>query len=409
MTSGFARPHGVKRSGTSARLSLVLLLYFLGIVAVITLAPFRFSVPRDMNVMVTGDAFDIVANVLLFLPLGFLYPLTRPLEDEPSPVRVLLLGAVMSATIEGVQLFEVQRFSSVVDVVTNAVGAAIGALLLRAITRRIRVNAQLVGRLNLEIPLVGLVYLLVPLLLVASLSAVSQHVRIVTLIPLGMVGARLLSSLQRHHFGPAGLASVRTMTVVAGAWMVIGSFPVLIAYPVSGLSLVVMVMLMTWHETSRPSFHASERRFEADALRSATPYIAVYFVAMVLFPLALGVAPWRWAIWLTGSGDNLTQQQLRLLEPVASLTVLGYLLAEARGRLELPFRQIIRRVSVECGLVALAIEISRGFQRETGASVSQFVLMLAASTLGAAIYHHQREHVQWILAHRPGVTRSAYP
>jgi hypothetical protein len=262
--------------------------------------------------------------------------------------------------------------------------------------------------LNLEIPLVGLIYLLVPLLLVASLSAVNQQVRIVSLIPLGMVGARLLSSVQRHHFGPAGLADARTMTGVAGAWMVIGTFPALIEFPVLGVGIVALVMLTTWYETSRPVVEGGERRFESEALRSATPYIVVYFIAIVFFPLALGIGPWRWALWLTGSRNNIALQQLRLLEPVASLTVLGYLLAEARGRLELPFGRIMRRVAVECGFVALAIEISRGFQRGTGASIAQFVLMLAASMLGAAIYHNQREHVRWILAHRPVVAPSAY-
>jgi VanZ family protein len=391
-------------SRTRASLSLVLLLYFLGVIAVITLAPFRFRAPRQITVLFSGDAYDTITNVLLFLPLGFLYPLTRPRDDEPSPIHVFVLGALVSALIESIQLFVPRRFTSVLDVATNALGAAIGALLLRAITRRIRINARLVGRLNLESPLVGLIYLLVPLLLVASLSAVTQEARLVALLPLGMVGARLLSSVQRHHFGPAGLADTNTIVVVAGAWMVVGTFPVLIRYPVLGPSIVMLVMLTTWYETSRPLDPGGERRFEADALRSAAPYIAVYFVAIVLLPLALGVGPWRWALWLTGSRNDITQQQLRLLEPVASLTVLGYLLAEARGRLEMPFRRIVGRVAVECGLVALAIELSRGFQRATGASVSQFLLMLGAAMLGAAIYHNQREHVRWILAHRPVVT-----
>lgn len=398
----------MQASQTRARLSLVLLLYFLGVIGVITLAPFRFGAPRDVAaIKLTGDVFDIVANILLFLPLGFLYPLTRPRDEEPSALRVFVLGALVSGAIEAIQLFEPQRVTTVVDVATNALGAVIGAQILRTITRRIRVNARVVGRLNLEIPLVGLVYLLVPLLLVASLSSAIQQVHIVTLIPLGMVGARLLSSVQRHHFGPAGLADASTMAGVAGAWMVLGTFPALIQFPVLGVSLVALVMLTTWYETSRPLAEGAERRFEAAALRSAAPYIAVYFVAIVLLPLALGIGDWQWALSLIG-GHSIEVQQMRLLEPVASLTVLGYMLAEARGRSEVPFRRILRRVAIECGLVALVIELSRGVQRGTGASVAQFTITLAAGLLGAAIYHNQREHIRWILAHRPVVTRSPY-
>ena len=161
----------VPASPTRARLSLVLLLYFLGVIGVITLAPFRFSMPKDVHVLASGDWFDIVANILLFVPLGFLFPLTRPGDDEPSATRVLLLGFLLSAAIETTQLFERERFSSVIDVITNGMGAALGTLVLRSTMRRIRSNARLVGRLSLEIPLMGLIYLLVPLLLVASLSA----------------------------------------------------------------------------------------------------------------------------------------------------------------------------------------------------------------------------------------------
>ena len=388
-------------SPTRAGLSLVLLLYFLGIIGVITLAPFRFTRPEHIDVFLNGGWFDIVANVFLFIPLGFLYPLTRPVEDEPSPLRVFLLGLALSAFIETTQAFEPERYTSLLDVLTNGAGAAAGALLVRAVTRRIRVNAKLVGRLSLEIPLIGLIYLLLPLLLVASLSALADSVRLLSLIPLGLLGARLMSAVQRNHFGPPGLFDDRTMGGLAGGWMVLGTFPVLLRHPLIGLSLVVVVAMTTWYESSHPAVtDRPERRFEADTLRSAVPYIAVYFVAIVFLPLALGVDSWRFEIGLTGSGSNPTEQMLRLLEPVASLTVLGYLLAEARGRRELSFRAIAGRVAIECLCVAMAIEVSRGFQQGVGASGVQLALVVAAGLLGAGMYHNQREHVRWILAHR---------
>jgi glycopeptide antibiotics resistance protein len=395
------RLYGVAPSPTRAGLSLVLLLYFLGIIGVITLAPFRFTSPQHLDVLVNGGWFDIIANVLLFIPLGFLYPLTRPVEDEPSPLRVFLLGLALSAFIETTQAFEPERYSSVLDVLTNAAGAAAGALLVRAVTRRIRVNARLVGRLSLEIPLIGLIYLLLPLLLVASLSALTDSVRLLSLIPLGLLGARLMSSVQQNHFGPPGLFDTRTMGALAGGWMVLGTFPVLLRHPLIGIGLVAVVAMTTWYESSHPAAtHAPERRFEADALRSAVPYIAVYFAALVFLPLGSGVDRWHFEIGLTGSGSDPTEQMLRLLEPVAALTVFGYLLAEARGRRELSFRAVAGRVAVECSGVAIAIEASRGFQRGVGASGVQLALVVAAGLLGAGMYHNQREHVRWILAHR---------
>jgi glycopeptide antibiotics resistance protein len=393
--------YGVAPSPTRAGLSLVLLLYFLGIIGVITLAPFRFTRPQHFDPFVSGGWFDVVANVLLFVPLGFLYPLSRSAEEEPSPLHVWLLGVALSTLIETTQLFEPQRYTSLLDILTNGLGAVVGALLVRAITRRIRVNARLVGRLSLEIPLIGLIYVLVPLLLVASLSALADSVRLLSLIPLGLLGARLISSVQQNHFRPPGLFDDRTMALLAAGWMVLGTFPVLLRHPLIGSTLVVLVALTTWYESSRPTTTGGpERRFEADALRSAVPYIAVYFAALIFLPLAAGVDSWRFEIGLTGSGHDPTEQMLRLLEPVASLTVLGYLLAEARGRRELSFSAVAGRVAAECACVACAIEASRGFQRGVGASGVQFALVVAAGLLGAGMYHNQREHVRWILAHR---------
>lgn len=391
----------VPPSPTRARLSLMLLSYFLGVIGVITLAPFRFALPTEIHILASGGWFDVVANVLLFVPLGFLYPLTRAGDDEPSALRVLVLGLLLSAAIETTQLFERERFSSIIDVLTNAAGAALGTLVLRGTMRRIRSNAQLVGRLSLEIPLMGLIYLLVPLLLVASLSAVMDPARALALVPLGLAGARLMGAVHQNHFGPSGLVGRRMMALIACGWMLLGVFPIMARHPLLGLALVLLVGMATWHESAPAAPRAgAERRFEVETLRSLTPYVAAYFIVVVFLPLTGPTDPWRFEFGLTGGGNNIDQQQLRLLEPVASLTMLGYIIAEARGRLEQSFGVVLLRTAPECALVGLAMEVSRGFQPGAGASVMTFVLLVGGAILGAGIYHSQRDHVRWILTHR---------
>ena len=56
---------------TAARLTLALLGYFVLVTAVITLSPFDFSF-RRFRVSLSIVPADIVANIALFLPLGFL-------------------------------------------------------------------------------------------------------------------------------------------------------------------------------------------------------------------------------------------------------------------------------------------------------------------------------------------------
>src|SRR5262249_15328788 len=163
--------------------------------------------------------------------------------------------------------------------------AGLGAVIARAVTRRVRVNARFVGRLSLEIPLVGLIYVLIPLLLVASFSAKGDHLRMLALLPLGLVGARLFSSVQRHHFGPNGLASNGAMILAAAGWMILGSFPIVLRYPLGGVALVSGVALVTWYETSRQPRSEPDRRFETEALRSAAPYLVTYLLMVIVLPL----------------------------------------------------------------------------------------------------------------------------
>jgi glycopeptide antibiotics resistance protein len=387
-------------SPTRAGLSAVLLFYFLGVILVITLAPFHFQLPMHVVVDRDGGPFDVVANVFLFLPLGFLFPLVLPVEREPSPIEVLGYGMLLSAAIETVQIFEPGRFPSLVDVATNGTGAMLGAIAVRYATRRVRINARHVGRFSLEIPLVGLIYLLLPLLLAASMRAAREPLYLLVVTAVVFITARLLSSVQRYHFGPSNFLTNAEAGFVAGAWILLGTFPMLAAHRVAGAALVVAAGAVTWLQSTHGKTATGERRFEAEALVTVRPLIVAHVLCVALLPLASGFAPWDLRVSLTGFRGDIDLQMLELLVPVATLTVLGYLLAEARGRRELSFGVAIRRIAAECALVALAFEIVRGFEPSAGASVAQFIVTLAAGILGAGIYHSQRQHIRWIIANR---------
>lgn len=398
-------------SQSRARLSLALLLYLFGIACVVTLAPFRFYIPSVIpsvaDIRPIGGALDVVTSALLFVPLGFLFPLTRQ-GREPSPFVMGVLGLVTGAAIATAQLFDAERSMSIANMVATSIGAGLGGWLLRLVNRRIRESSRLTGRLSLELPLMALIYLLVPVLVAASLSSAGDPLQMISLVPLSLLGARLISAVQEHHFGPAGLFRQRAIAGIAAGWTLLGVFPVVIRHPLVGIGLVVLVALVAAHESSLPVIHtgALERRFEAQVLRSAVPYIAVYFATAILLPLANGMTAWHVGLGLTGSDNDLAQQMIRALEPITALVALGYVLAEARGRRELRFRKVAMRIAAQCACVAFAMEGSRGFQRDAGASATQLLLMIAASVVGAGLYHHQRERVRWILIRQRQPVRS---
>jgi Concanavalin A-like lectin/glucanases superfamily/VanZ like family len=86
-----------------------------------TALPIQFRPPRDAEITFTsGDVPDIVANVLLYLPLGMVLGRGRIL-------RAVLAGAALSTAAEAGQIVMLHRDPSLVDVATNVAGAAVGA------------------------------------------------------------------------------------------------------------------------------------------------------------------------------------------------------------------------------------------------------------------------------------------
>ncbi|WP_241562603.1 VanZ family protein [Streptomyces hoynatensis] len=90
--------------------------------AVVNLVPLR-----DLLTMDTGQ---IVGNLLVFAPLGFLAPLRFP--GLASARRILALGAGCALLVETAQyVLPLDRVSSVDDVLLNTAGAALAALASR--------------------------------------------------------------------------------------------------------------------------------------------------------------------------------------------------------------------------------------------------------------------------------------
>ncbi len=81
--------------------------------------------------------FDTVTNVLAYIPLGMLavlalYPLLR---GWPAMLVAAVLASLLSLLMEAGQTFLPSRVASNLDLITNAGGAAVGALLGRLATR----------------------------------------------------------------------------------------------------------------------------------------------------------------------------------------------------------------------------------------------------------------------------------
>ncbi|NCV55413.1 MAG: hypothetical protein EBW54_04260, partial [Betaproteobacteria bacterium] len=79
--------------------------------------------------------FDLLSNVALYLPLGLLLALNRAPPRRAGLGLALLVGALLSLTIEAAQSYLPQRVPSLLDLAANTLGALIGGLLAAGLRR----------------------------------------------------------------------------------------------------------------------------------------------------------------------------------------------------------------------------------------------------------------------------------
>lgn len=348
-------------ASTGARLTVALLGYFVLVITVITLSPFDFA-PRRFRVSLSLVPADVAANVALFLPLGFL---GRGLTSGSarSGRRVVWIAAVCSLLIETSQLFLRRRYAGPIDVMSNAAGAWLGVVARDAIERWALWRPHLVGRVGLDVPLVGLLYLLVPQLWLSSVGLIEDARRSVTTLLLGCAGSIVLVALHRHRWH----SGVRV--AMSSAWLL------------------------------RRADASNEPRFEVATLRRFVPLFALYLVVAALWPPFRPLAPWHGALLfenrMNGAG---VVDVLLLLEQVGGFTLLGYAVAEWRGRRELPLASDLPPLAAAAAACAIGLETVQGFLSGSGASLLRAALSTGSAAYGVAVYHLARAHVRALRA-----------
>jgi len=397
---------------TAERLGLATLAYVAVTTLVITLAPFRFSVQAMHGLSTEWTPFDLIMNVVMFVPLGFLYRVTRPRGSARAWWMAVLLGALLSSSIEAAQLFESTRYSSLFDILTNAVGAAIGSWLFSRLSRRLRIGAATVSSLALELPLMGLVYLLIPLLWLTGLSSAGTE-RAWLLLPMAAFGGAIIGAVHGAYLEPAQRVGARGLVSSTAAWFLIASVPGGRLQPLVMLSGVFVAVGVAWLRSvaaSRARLQQGPHRFELPTLRLVMPLFAVYLALSALWPINAASGVWRagWELFPALGGDITQRLVFQALEYTAAFTVAGYITAEFHGRGDTDFRVVLGRVLRWGGALAVMLELARGWHAERGASVLMGALAVAASVFGGWLYHLQRDHVRTLWARDRGTRLTGY-
>jgi glycopeptide antibiotics resistance protein len=377
---------------TAKRLATALLGYIVLVIFLLTWNPFSLALPEHLQLSFRIGPRDALANVLLFLPVGFLFRL-----GQGSQRGAIVLGAAISAGIEAGQFFIPGRTPSVVDVTMNTLGSGIGAGLYDLLTARIAMTPRMVGRLALEVPLMGLIYLLVPLLWVNRLVPDQGLNRWLLTILIGLCGAIVLSDVFQQWWGPVSLRSLWRVALVAGAWFLVGTGQSLLSQPLDGLVSLAGIAILTAVLAAilKPS---ANRRFERVTLRRLIPGFILYLVFQALWPPLQPLGPWHGSFGLM---DPLAREDIRvnirLIEHLAAFTILGYIAAEWHGRAELSWRRDFPQLLLVGTVSAFILEILVGFQAGPGASFLRLMIAICGALFGGILYHLQRDHVRFLL------------
>lgn len=129
----------------SPRLSLWLLLVYFLFIVYASLSPFTgwrdaafsFSEVLQQPLLQTYTGFDALLNVVSYIPLGLLLGLSLRVRWGvlTSLILACCLGLALSASMECLQMYLPSRTSSNLDLLTNASGSFLGALLALSVIR----------------------------------------------------------------------------------------------------------------------------------------------------------------------------------------------------------------------------------------------------------------------------------
>jgi glycopeptide antibiotics resistance protein len=394
---------GGRTGGKALDLRWGLLTYFGLIALLITLAPFRFHSPSRLHFLWFGGWFDTICNVLLFLPLGFLYRLARQPLSEGRLAHVFRLALLVSACIEVTQLFMRGRYASPMDVLTNAFGALTGAWLCDRAQRFL--NQRWVGRLALQLPLMNISYLLVPLIWLNGLAAGNDRPRARLSWLLGLCGSLVLAGVYRYGIAQTGAIPALVLTLVGLGWFFTSNLPALLVSPPILLSGCLLVVLTIGIQLAIPGLAQSDqRRFEIPVLKQVFPIYLAYLLLLFMWPVPTHYVAWRGSLEFLELGDEPgVTAILRLIEQFASFTLLGYMIAESTGRREISQARSVGWSCGWCGLGAGILEVGRGFHPLHIASFAQGLLTMTGGIYGATLYWLQLASIQRLLGRHAGV------
>ena len=360
------------------------LIYALVFVAVLTLSPMEFAWPTVWRVAWWSDWHDVPANILFFMPVGYLFVLARAPDKGRPVLTAALFGTLVSACVETSQLFIAVRQTSLTDLLGNGLGATLGGWLCTVV--RAHLERVFPDLLTLDHPLLNVVYLSLPLMGLASIDEYGHSPRTWLLLPLGLMGVITISGLWRYRLAGRKPGSPLTVVFAVLAWFLSGASLASLQAPGIVAICTVAILCSTLALLARdPRWVGEDGRFEQRVLVRLWPCLLVYLVMLVFWRPSLGFSAFHAGLWYPPMPFS-RHLAVRVAEQAAALTLFGYLAAETMGRDPRSTRWVYAGCVLAGTMCALVLELGHGFLVRDQASLARGILTVLGSGFGVFLF-----------------------
>jgi hypothetical protein len=302
---------------------------------------------------------------------------------------------LLSLAIESFQIFISGRYPQLSDIMTNALGAWLGAILFMVLKRQLR-QKQTFNIFALELHLMSLIYLLISLIWLNGLATGEEGSRLWLLLLLGLLGGGVLILIYKSRFTQAPRLSPIKLSLFAMGWFFMAAIAAMLNFPKQILAFGILIgLLVQIHaRVSRKAGHV-ERRFELPALKMLLPLYAIYLLLLALWPTTLPIEEWQINI----NFEQLTFNEkiifiFRFAEYLAAFTLLSYMVAEIRGRKNEALEKALGWTFFISVAAAIFIQVLKTYPALNRISILPIIITTAASLYGAAIYRLQLSAIE---------------
>lgn len=378
-----------------ATLNYALLIYMCLIILIFTLSPFDFRMPDRIRIFWILNFRDFITNIILFVPVGFLLTLSRRSNKDSLMVKTLVYGLLFSLLIESAQQFLPNRFPQVSDIITNGLGAWLGGFIFIQLQKY--TSKEQTGKVFVtELPLMNIIYLLIPLMWINGLANAGDVRRLLLLLILGLFGSGVLCSIYIYRLKNTGITSANKFSLFAVVWFFISAGLLLLNFPIPTIFLGFLVWLIIQIFVRLPlKIGSEEKRFELPTLKRFLPLYAIYLLLLAIYAMAPPTAEWQ----MNQGFQRLVFDEhilltFRFVEFIVAFTLLGYMIAEMRGRKNEAVETTLGWTFFIAAGSAIFIEIIKTYPAINNINILSIIIIISASIYGAVIYRLQLSAIE---------------